>query len=258
MLPKKKCKSGAVKTGKITKQKKTKKSQLKITSFFSTNGEKEDRASPVDSGFSSRQGTPEDDDNISNNDLLSQDTEDVKKSFLASIEDDLDSDSDKDESDQEESDWEYEKETNWKPKKQTKRVSKASTMVVIQQTEKSELELQREKSMKEADELFKALKSQWENYKTKNMTTPKPRTFTPRVKTEFSGELRRSGRKTGERVMYTVDDEIPKCRAVRIKYEFDKQGRYVQKEKKWTSRSDIDPNTNVLQPEDVTESMLKM
>ena len=99
MLPKKKCKSGAVKTGKITKQKKTKKSQLKITSFFSTNGEKEDRASPVDSGFSSRQGTPEDDDDISNNDLLSQDTEDVKKSFLASIEDDLDSDSDKDESD---------------------------------------------------------------------------------------------------------------------------------------------------------------
>jgi len=256
-LPKKKTQSrvkrNAVKTGRVSKKAKGKKFQVKITQFLGSSNHHNDRASPVDSGFSSRPETPEeegDESDVENSKI----DENVKDDFLNSLDDedvasDLEEDGD--------SDWEDNKAVIWKPKKPTKRISQASNVLVIPKTEKSEYEKKRDKSIKDAEALMQALKAQWASFKTK--TAPKPRPSivrTPRVKEEFTGELRRSGRKTGERVQYTVDDEIPRCRAASIKREFDENGRYIQRAKPRVSRSDINPNINVLMPEDVTESML--
>jgi len=247
-----------VKGGRVAK--KQGKFQLKIRKKVAEH----DRASP-DSGISSRPLTPDDeDDDLSDdqNETEVQDEDKFRENFIKSLDEGLDSSEDEEE---EEDDWQDGKETKW-THAQKKKKQKFEKMELEKDdpSEKSEYEKSRDKNMIEREKMFAALKAQWSTYKKKNDPKPKQRNFTPRTpRTEFTGEIRRSGRTTGEKVEYhELDDSTPGRMKSSSIYNtgctfVESEFRYAQREKPRTSMSRIDPNTDVLKPEDVTDSMLK-
>jgi len=290
ILPKKKTQKQvpkkAVKSGRVTKKKRQAKFQLKISAFF-----KSDRASP-DSGISSRPITPEDSDiedndeatESGNNSLLDHSTTEenanqvlVKKQFLDSLDDEGVDSNDEQSSEDDDSDWDGQngdsinaqnrrKNTLATRKLKKKKVRESGIKIESATFIKSEYERDRDKRIREKDEMLAALKAQWESYKATTAPIRQPRVSkgsgTPRPpRTVFTGELRRSGRSTGAKAEYCELDEDT-ARLARIRrspsgagYRFnEKEFRWTQVEKSQSSRHDV--NVNVLQPEDVTSAML--
>ena len=152
-----------VKKGRISKKDAKNKFQLKITNFFNKPKKKTGdagRKSP-DSGVGSRSESPENDsdaDDTTGNDDESQD-------------DDHESDDESSGVESDESDWEDGKE-DYKPVYKTKKLSKpaakrvsAATAIKIEYGEKGEYEKERDKKIKEKEDMMAALKAQWTNFK---------------------------------------------------------------------------------------------
>merc|ERR1719312_648990 len=134
---------------------------------------------------------------------------------------------------------------------------------------KSDYELDREKRIQEKNLLMAALKAEMDGFKAevlpKPLALPKPRkpVGTPRMRRVASvGEVRHSGRVRKEKVSYSglVDDFRESSLRIRRSLNPDDEGYHVYRQKQkvvgWTGRSHIDPNLNVLQPEDITQDMI--
>jgi len=266
LLPKKTKKSTQkkVKTGRVSKKGKEK-FQMKINAFF-----KSDRASP-DSGISSRPITPEEDslqDFDEYNDeteIESQNAAIANKDFIRELEED-DSDNDSMSSEEEHSDWDDDSAPNWstnKRKKSCQNNYKQAKIEIKGPAIKSEYELKREKAIKEKEKMLAALKAQWDNYKaaTRPVVVAKPRhsTGTPRVKLIENGEVRRSSRSSGVKVEYCELKESTPTRERGTGFTFNEnEFRFTQREKgsSGAKRSSINPNVDILHPDDVTQSMI--
>ena len=209
----------SVKKGRVSKSKKDKRFQLKITSFYSSpRPQKSDRASP-DSGIASRSESPDTDlEDEANDDSLDESTENIddtgiKTDFLKSLDDDENSDEGvESSSDENDSDWEAADE--FAPKRRGRPPAKARKAPKIRNADKvvledlptekavkSEYEQERDKKIKDKNELFAALKAQWNNFKASTEAKPKQKNRTYQ-RTEFSGEVRRSNRSIGEKPEY--------------------------------------------------------
>jgi len=259
-----------VKSGRVSK-KKTVKSQLKISSFFSP---KQSRGSSPDSGISSRPESPEDDEGDSTEEADEQsdqvDDQQIKDDFMKSLED---SDDDDEDDEDDGSDWEDDgREAKWAKNcrpaaKKARRgvpAPAAAPLPVFHQQPKSEYELKRDKQMKEMEAMLSNLKSQWVSYGKKVAPKPKERNYTFIRRAPLSpGDLRRSGRSSGAKVDYKglEDDNVP----ARVKRESTGIGSFdesefrferVQKRAPVVKAGRFDPNVNVLMPEDVTEAMI--
>ena len=211
-----------MKKGRVSKSKKDKKFQLKITSFYSSpRSQKSDRASP-DSGIASRSESPDTDLEDEINDSLDQSSENIddtgiKTDFLKSLDDEENSDDEGVESDsssdENDSDWDAAEE--FAPKSRGRPPAKARKAPKIRNSDKivmedlpkekavkSEYEQERDKKIKDKNELFAALKAQWSNFKVATAEAkpkPKQRSY---QRTEFTGEVRRSNRSIGEKPEY--------------------------------------------------------
>ncbi|XP_023331732.1 cell division cycle-associated 7-like protein [Eurytemora carolleeae] len=254
LLPRKK-KKISVKSGRV--EKKSSKYKLKILGF---SNDKKARSDSPDSGFSSRSVTPveaEEDEHTEEavDEDSNQELDSIKEDFLKSLDEDDDEGDDEDDKD-----WAASKYTD------VQKVKKSATVVhcapIIKAQAKSAFELVRDKKKQEVEKMMAALKQQWEEHKRLSTPKPKKREFTAhrRVSTGEIGEIRRSGRSIGAKVEYGDLDFSP---AKRLR-ELGKTGhtfneeefRFVQREKGNTPRSHIDPNVNVLLPDDVTQSMI--
>lgn len=255
LLPRKK-KKISVKSGRV--EKKSSKYKLKILGF---SNDKKPRSDSPDSGFSSRSVTPveAEEDELTEEaaeEDSNQELDSIKEDFLKS----LDEDEDDDEKDNEDEDWSSSKYTD------VKKAKKSATVVhcapIIKAQAKSDFELMRDKKKQEIDNMMSALKQQWEDHK--RLTTPKPkkREFTAHriVSTGEIGERRRSGRSIGAKVEYGDLDFSPAQRLRELGntgHSFNEEEfRFVQREKGNVPRSHINPNVDVLRPEDVTQSMI--
>jgi len=237
---------------------------LKINSFFNS-----DRASP-DSGISSRPITPEEDtlqdfdeydDNIENE---SANSGNVNKDSIREVEDDSD---DLMSSEEEHSDWEAADAPDWTKNRRKKscenKKNKFSTAKIVMNapTIQSEYELKRAKAIKEKEKMLAALKAQWDNYKAATVPVVKPRqsTGTPRVVSVANGELRRSSRSSGVKVEYSDLPESTPTRERGTGFTFDEdEFRFAQRKKGSTGggRSTVNPNVDILHPDDVTQNMI--
>ena len=215
MLPHKKSsdkKPASVKKGKVSKNKKDKKFQLKITSFYASPKQKTDRSTP-DSGIASRSESPDsdqlsnDDDTEENNDNF--DDTGIKNDFLKSLDEDtgdnsddgIESDKDSSESEDEGSDWEEHGSSIPTYKAKPKRKAPKHALhqpIKFDETEKSEYEHERDKKIQEKDKLLEALKAQWNNFKAVT-SKPKPSNRRTSTITREDGmvEVRRSNRSIG-------------------------------------------------------------
>jgi len=275
----------SVKKGRVSKSKKDKRFQLKITSFYSsTRSQKSsDRASP-DSGIASRSESPdtdlEDETNDSSLDESSEkiDDTDIKTDFLKSLDDDDENsddegvESDSSSSDENDSDWDAADE--FAPKRRCRPPAKARKAPKIRNSEKvvmedlpeekgvkSEYEQERDKKIKDKNELFAALKAQWSNFKAATAEAkPKPKQRSSYQRTEFTGEVRRSNRSIGEKPEYgeLSDEWRPPAQKRSREDGFDEDNyRVVQRKNPGgQGRTILDPNTDFLMPEDVTDAMI--
>jgi len=270
----------SVKKGRVSKSKKDKKFQLKITSFYSSpRSQKSDRASP-DSGIASRSESPDTDLEDEINDSLDQSSENIddtgiKTDFLKSLDDDENSDDEGVESDsssdENDSDWDAAEE--FAPKSRGRPPAKARKAPKIRNSDKivmedlpkekavkSEYEQERDKKIKDKNELFAALKAQWSNFKVATAEAkpkPKQRSY---QRTEFTGEVRRSNRSIGEKPEYgdLSDDWRPPAQKRSREDVFDEDNyRVVQRKNRGgQGKTILDPNTDFLMPEDVTDAMM--
>jgi len=264
LLPHKK--SQSTKKSNTKAVKKGAKFQLKITSFFGDN--KKGRVSP-DSGVSSRAESPEtdDDENNSADDTLNDSK--AKDDFLKSIDKDDESGVDEESSSDGEdsgSDWEDGKE-DIKPKYTKVRTKKAPvkcSVIHIEKSEKGEYELKRDQKIKEKEAMMAALKAQWQNFKAATevrTAASKPRQCRPKVSMEPE-EVRRSGRVVGTKPEYDeLNDDWRPPSNKKLRYGFDEENyRPAQKEggnRTGQGKTILDPNVDMLMPEDVTQAMLK-
>jgi len=275
----KKNSTNSVKKGRVTKNKKDSKFQLKLTSFFTSPAPKQktDRCTP-DSGIASRSESP-DSDQLSNDDDAEEeniiDDTGIKNDFLKSLDTDTgdsdegnESDKDSSESEDDGSDWEEHGSSvpTYKPKPKRKAPKKAVQPIKFDRTEKSEYENERDKNIQEKDKLLEALKAQWNNFKVATAKPkPKPRTYTYNYTNEDGTvEVRRSTRSVGVTPKYAagLDDDWRPPTQKRARHDYFEEGNYkpVQREGgggRGSGKSHKDPNVDVLMPEDITDAMLK-
>eukprot|EP00088_Acartia_fossae_P023839 TRINITY_DN2482_c0_g1_i7.p1 TRINITY_DN2482_c0_g1~~TRINITY_DN2482_c0_g1_i7.p1 ORF type:complete len:439 (+),score=105.61 TRINITY_DN2482_c0_g1_i7:42-1358(+) len=258
----------SVKKGRVSKKDAKNKFQLKITNFFQNpklNNTKKTgnagRKSP-DSGVGSRSESPENESELNSDSETTENDNDSKEDHEDSSDEESGVESD-------ESDWEDGKE-DYKPVYKTKKLSKpaakrasAATAIKVEYGEKGEYEKERDKKIKEKEDMMAALKAQWTNFKAATAIS-KPKTLKrPRMSVEV-GELRRSNRSQGEKPEYgelNDEDYRPPSQKVKRESYFDEGSyRYAQKEpgaRGGQGKTILDPNVDILQPEDVTESMIK-
>lgn len=285
LLPKKKTGSLKQKNSRTpASQKKDKKFQLKITGFMKKKNPEEDssndptRESSPDSGFGDRGETPS---ACSDREERDGEEDTAAKEFLDSIEDE-DVNSSEEENSSDEEDWRMvdEKKAWDKPKKAkrkpaakgSKRSACGSNPFAIPGALTGELsayEKAREENIKEREEMLKALMADWADFKDKNMSKKTPKAKSYRSRDTQDGELRRSTRASigtkPEHYSELADSTPTKRKRYELAEEYsdyeddeDEDGEGGEKRRRvhpdrWT----FDPNTAILMPEDVTDSMLR-
>jgi len=193
--------------GRVTKEKKSCKFQLKLTSFFTSPipKQKTDRCTP-DSGIASRSESP-DSDQLSNDEAAEEnliDDSSIKTDFLKSLDtgdsDDKGNESDEAVSDYDCSDWEEQGSSlptyRSKPKRKVVKKALYQPIKFYKGIEKSEYENERDKNIEEKNQLLQALKAQWNYFKVATAKPkPKPSTYTYNYTSEDGTvEVRRSTR----------------------------------------------------------------